>query len=283
MKNSRQNSFRFFYCVLLSAFMWLFIAMNKEYAYTITANMLYEFPKGKVNKEQLPKTVQLNVSAGGWKLLKASYFEQDITIGAKTISGNSVFSNNANRDIFSKQLSQDLIIRSISPDTLIFQPDNFLRKKIPVKLQSAVVYAERNDTLNWVQISPDSILISGPSSYVSNITYWKTEYLDIKEINKDASGILPLALNGPPTVELSAIAVQYQIKVYEMEDTVLNYQLEDSTFISISFMYPTTMKDSIHNKIFSFSRKNIEENNYEVELISSPNWASNIKISETEK
>src|SRR3954471_15704401 len=60
----------FLFCVLLSLFFWLLMALSKEYTITVSFPVSYSnFPEDKLIANHLPETIDLQLRSSGFSLM----------------------------------------------------------------------------------------------------------------------------------------------------------------------------------------------------------------------
>lgn len=163
----------------LSASLWLFIALRKNY----TSEIIYPItfvnpPKGVVVTNN---TINLFVTlkADGFTFVRLSNSNQtepheiDLTANRlmlhKTAEGLYLSSYVLNRKL-SEAISKNSSIISISPDTLFLNLSQANSKKVPINLVHDITFVKSFGQSDEILITPDSILISGPQPIIERIS-----------------------------------------------------------------------------------------------------------------
>ena len=64
------NFLVFLFCIIISAFFWLILTLNRNYTSTIGYPILFKnLPNGKVILNTLPETVEIEISTNGFSML----------------------------------------------------------------------------------------------------------------------------------------------------------------------------------------------------------------------
>lgn len=186
-------------CVVIAAILWFLNALNKEYTSEITYPVKYtDFPKGKYLVSTLPKSISLEIKATGFSLLRyrISTSFLPITLDVNGYSNHLLEKNNILeytlqlkniKDKISNQLNSDIKLLDIKPQEIDFKFSYAVSRKVPV--HPIVDYKLKKQYIlkNKINVTPDSILITGPAIIVDTLKYIPTEHWNIGEIKKDIS------------------------------------------------------------------------------------------------
>ncbi|MBC8045956.1 MAG: hypothetical protein H7Y00_04125 [Fimbriimonadaceae bacterium] len=216
--------------------MWLFISMNRLHDYKISVGVTYQLAENTISKNRLPDHVDLNVSATGWKLLRALFIERNVELDLRNTEISKIFLPNENVLLFTNDLPSDIAINAITPDTILIDYDEKGSKKIPVVLNSDFTFKENYDIVGEIKIIPDSILIMGPKTILDTYQTWTTEIIHKEDIDKNISGNAALKRADKENISLSAIAIQYQAKVTEYESSNITFDADsyvDEEFVVV--------------------------------------------------
>lgn len=231
--------------VVVSTVFWFLNKLNNEYNTIIEYPIRYtQLPKNKILVNELPQKLKLNVSAYGYDLIfyKISPAPFPIVLNLESFDANLESPKVSNfklltryaREEISNQLPNNINVLDILPDTLVFQFDNMVDKKVPVKANLTLSFAPQCMQNGPVIFKPDSLLVSGPTSLIDTIqavytkpqsftkldkTFQRTLYLEeitnLKTEKKKVQATIPIAkfteasfdvpivpVNVPDTLEL---------------------------------------------------------------------------------
>ena len=119
---------------------------------------------------------------------------QFLRFGAKTIeidlsglSGKEDFflSKNDYRKQIEDQLSNTTKLLGVSSDTLFFDFERMLSKKVPVKANISLSFAQNYLLDGQLNVAPDSITITGPEAEVDSINKIQSEMVAINDLTED--------------------------------------------------------------------------------------------------
>ncbi|MFN0274985.1 MAG: hypothetical protein ACKVPJ_04515 [Chitinophagales bacterium] len=282
-----RNAIRFFYCLVLSALLWLFIAMNDEHLYKVPVNLRYNFIGNTINKNPLPTNAELHVTASGWKLIKALFIERTVTI---EVNKEQVFIAEENISLLTRELPTGMQINSIEPDSIRFEIDEKLSKKVPVMFNSRIETEDSTFQVSKISLTPDSLVITGPKSSVEKYNSWQTELLFKKQVQESFIGTVALIQKVEENITLSAIAVQYQVKVDEYKERVFEVEPQstgpefEKAFelpgkILVKCLLPVVLSDSISANVFKVTiHRSQGSDTLKYEVTDYPVQAKNIEI-----
>jgi hypothetical protein len=176
----------FLFFVIVSTAFWFVRSLGLQYETNVTYPVRYtDFPENKVLIGDIPQKLVLRVRASGFSILKCRL---NLNVIPLRFNVNSFAMNNSGkdtylvitgniRDMLSEELDQVKIL-SISPDTLFFRLTDIVTRKVPVMPELKMndrFYQEQFTQNGNIEVSPDSITISGPDNVVNSIHYILTE------------------------------------------------------------------------------------------------------------
>lgn len=160
-------------CLLAATTFWVLNALNKRYTTKINypIEFLVDNPDAVVVVEELPSKVEIDVSGGGWNLLrKTLWFNvSPLTIPlnnptqVKYIPGSSLV------PLISEQLSE-ISLNYVITDTLKIDIEAKISKTAYVRIDSAGIgLAPSYRIVSEIEISPDTVTFVGPSSLINQL------------------------------------------------------------------------------------------------------------------
>ena len=187
--------------LLLSSVFWLLNQLEENYVTTVAYPVKYTNPPPKkVFVGELPSRVNLEIEGDGFKLLEYKIgkeimpIELDINSYALTPNDkqgrlNYYITTNSVKTQISQQLGSSVRILDISPDSLFFAFAESSNRKVPVKPDLSYELGTQLMLKGGMELSPDSITISGPDKIIDTINSVNTKKEEIGVINKDFSFI----------------------------------------------------------------------------------------------
>ena len=171
--------FTFFFFLFLSIIFWFLNALNKKYVANISFPVKYiNFPKDKMTFGKIQSKLDAQVAAYGYSFLdyKISKKEPvivDLKIHTLHLVKNRkkryyILSNVFKNDI-SSVLGENIVVKKINQDSIIFNFEEIIRRKIPVKSNVILKLEKQYILKDSIRFFPDSIFIKGLKSNIDTI------------------------------------------------------------------------------------------------------------------
>lgn len=201
-RTGRRNLFVFIFCVLLSALMWIFIELMKEYTTDISYPIGFtSVPSHLMLVNQADTTITVGLTAQGFELLEALYFKKksslEIDLSELRIrqdnEGYAAFMPAANllRQV-NRQLGSSKPVTYLKPDTLFFRFSEVAQKRVPVMLNIMLDFENQYQLYDSITFSPQAILVSSIRNVIDTITRVYTVYRKISAVDSSFSLSVPL-------------------------------------------------------------------------------------------
>ncbi len=171
-------------CILAATTFWFFSALNKS-DYTTTINypieLVYPGQDTLVVIGELPRSLRMNVTGGGWNLFRRSFGMGTIPLlvtvnnptDTRYLLGSSL-EPHINDQITTFSLN------SVITDTIHFHIEKEARRWIKLTIEG-INPGENHIVLGDILVEPDTISVSGPLTYVNNLM--EPMLLKISEVN----------------------------------------------------------------------------------------------------
>lgn len=220
-----RNIITYLICVVIATILWFLNALNKEYSAVISYPVKYvNLPQGKHLISDLPSTLSLEVRAKGFALLghRISTSFLPITFNVNTYSNHllekdEVFEYTLNtneiKDKISNQLNTEIKLQDITPSSIEFKFARSVEKKVAVR--PVVNYTiKRQYILNQITATPDSVLVSGPSTIIDTLQYVSTQSLRLKDLGKNVTKEVELTPPKGCTVDDATVKLDLQVEQF---------------------------------------------------------------------
>ncbi len=217
-KKSNVKTFLFF--LIFTSVLWLLIQFSKNYTQEVEVAIRYiNLPEDKIFNEKSDQLLRMTLNGNGFRLVNHNWKKPVLAFNVE----DAVATNNDDEYLFyinkDSRLLRDKLdfkgrVLSVKKDTLRLQLDINLEKKIPIKLDQDIQYAVGYGSDKGLVVSPDSILISGPSQIIDTLTAISTEYLNLEGLNVDYVSELNIStLDLPSVVKIEPKKVEASILV----------------------------------------------------------------------
>jgi YbbR domain-containing protein len=191
----------FIICILVAGLFWLLIVLSNNYTSVISFRVNYvNLPKDKVIANKLPLVIDASVTTSGFLLYTYKFMEKTDTL---TINGNYLTAQSENQFYiatnsiipeFKEQLNNKVSINFFTTDTIHFYFDKKSFKVLPVKVNLKYSFEKQYQLSGSILVSPDRIVVSGPSGVLEKLTHLETVKRSIKDLNKTEQVNLPLKI-----------------------------------------------------------------------------------------
>lgn len=300
----RNKKLNVFFLFLLSSFIILIVTkLSKEYTNTIAFNIeKINIPKDKVILNDSNTVLKITLKTHGFMWIKYYFSEPKITIDFS----NEIYNKNS-KYFYAKSVSylnekkqfsnSKVKLLNINPDTLVFNYDTNLVKKIPVIIDMDISFTPGYNVLEAYKTIPDSIEIIGSNALVKNITSFQTEKVELKNVKSNINQKVKIALPKNLTdlkfsnteVELIATVEKFTEGKIKIPVKVINLPSNISvTFfpkeVTVSYYTSLVAYNSIKSKDFEiicdYSKINENQSFLIPEITKAPKKVKNVKISQ---
>jgi len=171
--------------------------LSKEYTASIFLQISYdELPQDKLLQRKPINKIEVSVKSTGFKIISAKLKNNLVKLNTSNLIRKSkskyyLLPKNQQPNI-QKQLSSGLRIEQILKDTIYLELGSLASKKVPVKLYSDIQYHIGYEASVAIQLTPDSITISGPQAQVNPINELLLTNLKLVDVKSDFEETLPI-------------------------------------------------------------------------------------------
>jgi len=252
-------------CVFGAMVFWFFNALNKEYNTRIDYPVRFNLPQEDiVVVTDLPDEIRLELSGGGWNLLRKTFwFTIDpIVVTLENPTEVKYLTTNDIRETVTDHFAE-LQINSILTDTLYLNIEPRISKRVPVAIDSLRIQMDDSYRIvSEISLTVDSVELSGPSSLINSLT--DTFYISLQntKINKNLDSKIDLKPFVSPLVSVypSELRISFDVDEFVHIDKAVrltpvnfpedaNLRLADS-IITIEFNAPQNRLEDLGNEQF---------------------------------
>lgn len=218
---SRKRILLFSVFLLISAAIWLLNALSKNYTSVLDYPLTYsDFPEDKVYIGELPEHLELQVNSHGYALLRYKMFRKPVPISFKVSSFNlsggmdnprSYLLTRYLRDQISMQLPSELQLLEVKPDTLYFRFADKMTRRVEIKADFDFSIKKQFTIKDKIQLTPDSVVVTGPDQILDTLRFVYTESLDLGELTRNYSD--KVRLKTQPDLSYSVSRVNCDIEL----------------------------------------------------------------------
>ncbi len=303
-KKIGRDFFIFLFFLFLSSLFWLLNELNKESIADVSIPVHYEnFFKDKILVNDVPSHIVLKIQAPGYTLLKYKLSPRLVPVSLDLKSylvyqkGKSSVYYVVTKDLqgrLKRRFSGEMNILEIQPDTLYFRFDILRSRKVAVVPHINFSLEKQYMLSSLINTSPDSILVTGPSSIIDtlkNIHTINMDYPKLKRaVNEEVELILVKELNYAADKVIITIPVE-QFTEATLKVPIIVTNLPDSlnlrTFpdqVTLTCNVALGRYESVSQRIFraevdySSIKTNIGKQ-LKVKIASFPDYIQSVRIS----
>jgi YbbR domain-containing protein len=204
-------------CMAIALLFWFFVKMSKTYDTIRPIKINYQLPEGFDFQQKPVDVLYVKYSEQGWSLISTYLFDKNESISFNLNDVQDI--GKINEEILEAiQSASKLKVLGFTPENLGLSLDKTSIKKVPVVLESDFQMEPDFFITDSIVIEPDSVVIWGPGSSLSNITHIKTEPITLKGLK--SSQAITAALSKPEGkyLKLSETKVQVLISVEQFTE-----------------------------------------------------------------
>ncbi|MEP4531941.1 MAG: hypothetical protein ABJ004_02570 [Cyclobacteriaceae bacterium] len=238
---------------------WFFNALNKDYNAVISYPIEFQFARDSVViMEPLPNTVTIDVSSGGWNLIRNTLFFNvtPIQVELENPTEISYFTRSSVFPLITDQL-EGLEVNYMVTDTLYINIEKKKVKRLKPRIDSLKLSLEPGFRLtSGISILPDTIELIGPESFLDTLD---TEYFlkfTEKDIDDPVDQSLEVIRGKRGLVSSTPEKVNVVFNVAEFERLSMMVQVEPVNFPDDSSVY---LKENMVEVSFTIRKSQSED------------------------
>ncbi|MFT4834010.1 MAG: hypothetical protein ACI83W_002120 [Marinoscillum sp.] len=247
---------------------WFFNALNKDYDARTSYPIDFQFESDSVVvMVPLPTSLSIDVSGGGWNLLRRTFWltVSPIQIVLENPTEIGFYTRNSLLPLVTSQLSE-LKINALLTDTLYINIERKRSKKVAVRVDStAIDLAENHRITSAILAYPDSITLIGPQSFYDTLSNFATVNIPVKGISSDFDrdmGVLvtkdPRVSSNPNNVRVTFAAEKFLRKSIDITVETENFPLDSSAILAdntvqVFYTIAQSRQDNFNNGDFAIT------------------------------
>jgi hypothetical protein len=183
----KKKLYIFIASVTFAVILWGSISLSDVYYTNVDVKLtLINFPQGYTTGSPIPEEIQLRVKGQGWRLVSINVgpeTEFKVSVGGDSGRHNINLYNylESNRWLFS-----DIEIINIYPDSVKFFVERIISKTLPVTSGLNLDFKPGYGLASEIILKPDSVLVSGPFSFLSTLREIKTTDKSLSRLDSKA-------------------------------------------------------------------------------------------------
>ncbi len=245
--------------LIVATIFWFFNALSKNYDAHVEYPLEFQFQKDSlVIVDPLPEYLQLEVAGGGWDLLRRTTWigAEPIVIKLDNPTEVKLYPKNNLRRIVSEQL-KDINVKYILTDSVFINIEPRVSRKVIVQIDSSSIKLRDNYRVtSKINLSQDTIEITGPVSYIKQLKSPITLPLTSSEISRDFDDEIEIPLNNEDIMTSVPSIISVDFSVEEFKNITLAIPLEKQNFDSLQNIY---LLDSTVNVSYWIAQSKVDQ------------------------
>jgi hypothetical protein len=306
LKTLTKNRFRktnfnsFFFFLFFAVVIWIFVQFSKEYNEIVDIPVSYiNIPPDKLLSPENPKSLKLQMEENGFKIAWFSLFPPTLYVDvtkAMQEDGALLYFIDENRKEILSQLSIDFEDSNFVKDVLTINYQQKKEKKLPVVSRIGVEYAAGYSGTDALQLTPDSVRVTGPDGLLDTLTRLYTEKIQLKKVKENISGKVKIDTTGYTNLTVYNPMLNYSVDVEKFTEGSVQVPIElinvpgDLNVVIFPketlLFYKVTLKD--YNKvnasdfrvIADFSELEEKQDFLIPQVVKKPAFTSNLRVNE---
>ncbi|MFQ5707311.1 MAG: hypothetical protein ACE5HO_07665 [bacterium] len=232
--------------LLFAVIIWFFVVTENEYEHVIDVPIITQnVPKGKVILNDLPATAKVKVQGSGKSLIGLSMRPQiRVELDLSGVRNSKSFAMDPKKVNLARSSGSIKTIEIVNPDSVHIVLDDFAKKKIAVVPNIKVTPAFGHTIVGDLMVNPDSVVIQGPKSIVSEITSINTAeemFVDVMNDIKKTIALAPLPSKKVKVLQ-NQVTVSLDIqKLLEMRVSEVPVKVRNAPRNMIVHVIPSTL------------------------------------------
>ncbi len=234
---TKRKVYIFVVCVVCSAVFWLFIKLSQENQSLFSRSVVFEdVPEGMVIAGQSDSVIHYMLETTGVRLIQAGLFSTGEALRLEIPSLPSLQRNGRRVHYLSNTLARERLqeeanpwerITQVNPDTVFIELAPSATKRIPVELQADITFEPRFDQYGELEISPDSVQLTGPKTVLDTLSRLQTVRWEARNLRQTTRARLDIALpENIPSLELDVKQVSVEVPIAEFTESSLELPIQ---------------------------------------------------------
>jgi YbbR domain-containing protein len=270
-RSGKSDNWIFFTAVLVSILFWILIKLSDTYTVPYAFHVNYtNIPKEKRLTSITDSTVNVNVTARGFEIIKLNLFENMDILEINLDNFSLMKKEGLEYYVYTGELTEKLadIIGvpkknvHFSKNTLSFTLTELSEKELPVVNLVHFEFSEQYDLYEQPILSPERISVYGPAEVLDTLKQVFTDKKSIANINSDRKVRVRLNNPLPDLLKFEPEEVSFQLRVEKFTASIIKIPISISGIRPTIKLFPKTVQ--VHFKVAQKDYNNVRTNQFEV-------------------
>lgn len=233
---------------------WFFNSLNKEYTTSLNHPIEFIFPNDSlIAVKKLPSQIELDVTSGGWTLLRKSirYKLPPITIRLKNPVGVRFISWMEVLPQIREQLPE-VVVNRVLQDTLNVRIEPLAKKRVKLQVDSlSILLKENHRLISPIYLATNEVVLTGPKSFIDTLKSVYSISITEENIDEYFDELVNVTLPRGGLVKANPSAVNVSFDVDRFDRLQIELPVEPINFPSDSSRY---LRDDLVTIYFTVQR-----------------------------
>lgn len=226
-RSYRTSKARMFLLFLaLASIIWVLAKFSKESTASVTAGLAYINAPDTISvAADTPRKVSFDITGNGFQFLsyklKQPFVEIDLSAIYQPGTDQVLISNSDLAKLITEQLDNKTLVRNVTGNDLVISLDMMATKKVPVRINERLNFADGFRVDGKIGILPDSIVLTGPSKLLETFTQVGTEALVGSDLAEDLQTTLQINVKNTDKIRYSTQEVTVMVSIKEFTQKTL--------------------------------------------------------------
>ena len=172
------NIKKYIYIILfffVSFSFWILTKLSEDYNSKLTLEIdIINAPDDYIVKKQNINSILVFIKASGFELFYNKLFQNKLIVDLeeeKIVDDKIVIDYNENKFKLKETLNSNIDISNVFPEQIVIELEQVVNKFVPIVLENELKIKSGYGLRSPVDLSPDSIQVSGPLKEISKISY----------------------------------------------------------------------------------------------------------------
>lgn len=187
-------------CFGIALIFWLLVKLSQEFGASKQVVLSLEMPEDKALSALPPEDIKVQIRGSGWDLAFDYLKRNRVVLPIDLRNSRHFYLSEAQlRGMIAESIgSSDLRVITLNISGITFDLQDKVVKKVPLRLQSRIRFAEGHQLVGNLTLSPDSVRLTGPAESIASYNNWTTDSLKLDNLN--AGFTREIRLTRPPNI-----------------------------------------------------------------------------------
>ncbi len=253
----------------LALLLWVHVATNRTYEYQFEIPIhLVDVPEELVLTSEQPNDLRVKIKATGKQLISMAMADAQIVLSLANYERGRLEREIVSEDVLTALDRPYENFEIVIPRKVPLRLERRVEKQLPVRATNEIAAATGFAIMSQIRVEPETVLVSGPSPYMSKLKYLQTDSTSFVELDRSVEEqialLLPDSLKLTVSDSLVTLSIIIEAKRTKFFDSVVvvppkgfnltKYAVIPET-LSLTLEAPESLVDSLSRDDFEISFK----------------------------